>query len=466
MAAEMSIWIRERRGYLLAAEGVFLIAFCFWAFVRSANPDLIGTEKPMELAFINAILGSPNFPPHDPWLSGYAISYYYFGYVLVSMLIRLTGASSGVGFNLAIALIFGLTALGAYGLVYNLLALARKEMNQETGKPSLGLPSLGPFFILIFSNIEGFLEMLHARGLFWTSEAGQPVSGFWKWLDIQELTQPPAQPYTWMPNRPGGIVWWRASRVLGDYNLQGQFKEIIDEFPFFSYLLADMHPHVLAMPFGLMMVGVGLHVYLRREEGSFSLLGWKIPFSRSEFFLISILLGGMAFLNTWDILAFTALISGAIVVARVRDLGWAWSRLGEFLGIAILFGIFAVLLYTPFYLGFASQAGGILPSFVFFTRGVQLWVMFFPLLIPLLALLVYTLIRERDGWKRFLKGLGIAAIIVAGLWVSSYALSYLASQLPTLGQVFLDNLGASGISIFQVFRDSLFGFTDPNGVTH
>ena len=56
------------------------------AFVRAANPEILGTEKPMELAFINAILRSPAFPPHDPWLSGYAISYYYFGYVLVAML--------------------------------------------------------------------------------------------------------------------------------------------------------------------------------------------------------------------------------------------------------------------------------------------------------------------------------------------------------------------------------------------
>ena len=44
----------------------------------------------MELMFIDSILRSPSFPPHDAWLSGYAISYYYFGYVLTAMLAKLS----------------------------------------------------------------------------------------------------------------------------------------------------------------------------------------------------------------------------------------------------------------------------------------------------------------------------------------------------------------------------------------
>jgi len=99
---------------------LFLVAFAAWAVVRAANPEAVGTEKPMELAFINAILRSPNFPPHDPWLSGYAISYYYFGYVIIAMLAKFTGTAGGIAFNLGISLIFALSACGAFGLVYNL----------------------------------------------------------------------------------------------------------------------------------------------------------------------------------------------------------------------------------------------------------------------------------------------------------------------------------------------------------
>jgi len=73
------------------------------------------------LAFINAILRSEYFPPHDPWLSGFAISYYYFGYVIISMIAKITATPGSVAFNLGISLVFSLTAIGTYGIVFNLL---------------------------------------------------------------------------------------------------------------------------------------------------------------------------------------------------------------------------------------------------------------------------------------------------------------------------------------------------------
>ena len=89
-------WVKSNRAAVLTVEILFLLAFAFLAFVRANNPENTGTEKPMEMAFINAILRSPTFPPHDPWLSGYAISYYYFGYVLAAMLAKFTATSGGV----------------------------------------------------------------------------------------------------------------------------------------------------------------------------------------------------------------------------------------------------------------------------------------------------------------------------------------------------------------------------------
>ncbi len=275
---ELSGWLRQHLGMVLQGEALFLLAFAAWTVVRAANPDIFGTEKPMELAFINAILGSPTFPPHDPWLSGYAISYYYFGYVLVAMLARLTGTPGGVAFNLGVALVFALSALGAYGIVYDLLA----QLKQAGRRIALGLAWLGPFFVLIVSNLEGFLEMLYHRGLFWRADAsGQLTSPFWRWLDILELNQPPAPPFSWLPRLygTGSWWWWRASRVVQDYDFSGNPKEVIDEFPFFSYLLADLHPHVLAMPFALLAIGLALNLYftLRQQplvgEGLFRWLG-------------------------------------------------------------------------------------------------------------------------------------------------------------------------------------------------
>src|SRR5512134_3011038 len=119
--SEIASWYRENRRLVLTAEGLFLFAFGFMAFVRAANPEIVGTEKPMELMFINGIMNSPSFPPRDLWLSGYSISYYHFGYVMASMLALFTGVPATIAFNLMIALIFGLSAVGAYGILYNLL---------------------------------------------------------------------------------------------------------------------------------------------------------------------------------------------------------------------------------------------------------------------------------------------------------------------------------------------------------
>jgi uncharacterized membrane protein len=80
--------VREKARLVAATEALFLVAFFIWAVIRATMPDASGTEKPMELAFIHSILRSPTFPPQDPWLSGYAISYYYFGYVMVALLAR------------------------------------------------------------------------------------------------------------------------------------------------------------------------------------------------------------------------------------------------------------------------------------------------------------------------------------------------------------------------------------------
>src|SRR3990172_4769862 len=114
-------WLRDHRWLVVAYELVFLIAFAAWAVFRAHNPDLSTTEKPMEFAFMNAIGRSQTFPPHDPWLSGFGISYYYFGYVMMSSMMKLSSVNSGVAFSLSNALWFALTAAGAFALAANLL---------------------------------------------------------------------------------------------------------------------------------------------------------------------------------------------------------------------------------------------------------------------------------------------------------------------------------------------------------
>ena len=125
-------WWRENKPGVIASEVLFAVLLVGWAFVRAHQNNLTGTEKPMELMFMSAVQRSDTFPPNDAWMSGYAISYYYFGYVMSAMLSMLSGVWSTIGFNMTIALMFALTGLSAFGVVYN---LARSRVFQRRGSP-------------------------------------------------------------------------------------------------------------------------------------------------------------------------------------------------------------------------------------------------------------------------------------------------------------------------------------------
>src|SRR5258708_35857530 len=73
----------------------------------------------MELAFLNGILRSSYMPPLDPWFSGGTINYYYYGYVVIAALIKLTGIQPTTAFNLTIPTLFALTLGGAVAIGYS-----------------------------------------------------------------------------------------------------------------------------------------------------------------------------------------------------------------------------------------------------------------------------------------------------------------------------------------------------------
>jgi YYY domain-containing protein len=456
--SEIVDFLKSNLSLILTTEILFLAAFAFLAFVRSANPELTGTERPMELAFINGILRSPVFPPQDPWLSGYAISYYYFGYVMTAMFARLSGIPGSMAHNLMTSLIFALGAIGSYGILYNLLSVS--DRGPRTGDGSIPHSSFliphfsalfAPLFLLLVSNFEALLEVLHRLGLFWTKDAatGQYASAFWKWLDMKELSSAPTLPFQLMPDRY--LWWWRASRVIQDYDMKGNHLEVIDEFPFFSFLLGDLHPHVLAIPFGLLAIAVALNLFLGGWRGQINFpWGARLRINYTGFLFSALVIGGLAFLNTWDILIAATLLVGSYVFWRASEDGWSWDRLEDIFLLGLPLGFLAILLYFPFYLGFSSQAGGILPNLMYSTRGAHLWVMWGTLLIPILAYLIYVRAQaadEKPNWKlALILGFGFALL----LWIFSWLIGWIGSFVePDFVWMFLDSQGMTASELFN-----------------
>ena len=392
---EIREWLRATKKYCIASELVFLIAFLFIVSFRLGGPEVSGTEKPMEMMFINSILKSETFPPHDSWLSGYSISYYYFGYIMTAVLVMLSGVLSSVGFNLMLASVFAMAAVSAFGIVNDMLNLRRtaEDPDLKVRKGSL----LAPLFILIAGNLEGFLEVLHSLHIFWNADG---TSAFWNWIGLKELTEAPNRLATWDPTGRSGIWWWRASRVVGDTALEGSVKEVIDEFPMFSFELGDLHPHVLAIPFVLFAVGIALNALVRslhtEHEGPYFMEGLirddlSLRDTRMvkwicspDFLLTTVCIGALLFLNMWDFPFYFGLYCLCVTAAHVRTFCWDRNAFAVFFETALPLGAGCILSYLLFFMGFSSQAGGIALSGVFVTRPIHFLIMFGFFMVPVL----------------------------------------------------------------------------------
>ncbi|MEP7286768.1 MAG: DUF2298 domain-containing protein [Chloroflexota bacterium] len=409
-------WLRANWSHILAAELLFAVMFVGWATVRAMNPSLVATEKPMEMAFLNGIRRSATFPPHDPWMSGYAISYYHFGYIIMATLANLSGVSSGIAFNLALPLLFALTGLGAFGIAYDLVVtqlrhFTEKQKNEVLARqhyPSaLAIGVLAAVFVVVMGNLG-----TAAVEIPYQTCTASPA--YLKWMNLDERDAYPAQDAA-APGNCGttqsldpanwNYWWWfRYSRVVRDTDLTGQPLVIqpITEFPQFSFILSDMHPHVLALPFAMLIVGLSFNLVMRKRD----LYVWEVV-------LYALFTGGMIFLNSWDAVYF-GLVLGAEAVRRLTNNGTGQLTGRDWLGV-VRFGIALVgltaILYLPFFIGFRSQAGGIIPNVLWPTQFNQFFIMFGPFLVILGAFLIVEARRAGQTFNARLAVQAIAGII-------------------------------------------------------
>lgn len=395
--ATLLSWLKSNWQLVVIGEVLFLLAFAGWAYVRAHSPEIQFTEKPMELAFLNGIRMSDTFPPQDPWLSGYSISYYYFGYVIVAMLAQLSGVSSGVAFNLAIALLFALTALGSYGLIYNMVA----HYWQSQGKDARGIAPftalMAPIFTVLVGNLMGLVDTIHSRA--WLPE------GFWRWLDIAEVDSR-LNAVRWPPTtaRPGWW-WWRASRVIRERTPTGDEVGIqpIDEFPMFSFILGDMHPHVLILPFIMVVLVLAFHALVQSNN-----------LSKEQIGLYAVSFGALAFLNAWDFPIYGFVLGAMLFIKALHQRGNEEISIVQSISTTVIILCLGILLYLPWYISFSSQAGGILPNLIVATPFQQYFVMFGVFLPIIVLFLVDTAIRSevRPNWAA---GFGLAGGLLATL---------------------------------------------------
>ncbi|MBN1584640.1 MAG: hypothetical protein JXA89_28290, partial [Anaerolineae bacterium] len=417
-------WMREHWITILTVELVFTLAFVLWVAYKMVDPNIAITEKPMEFAFLNAIMRSDRFPAYDPWMSGYSISYYYFGYIMIATLAKFSGVPASLAFNLGTATLFALTASGAFGVAYNLVHVAAQRRRAETAvRMAIVYGIIAVLLIPLAGNLEGVLEFAHANGIgVKGNEPGNVTGPFWEWIDVKNLIRNGTVSETWYPT--DGWWWWRASRVIHDKGLTGNDMEVIDEFPAFSFLLGDMHPHVLAYPFVFLLIAL-----------AFNLLLVKTALPEAMWWLVYLCLGAVGFLNTWDMPFYFFILVVAYglnryfnpgldsqtwierAIAGIRNRVFAKNPvsmpvsetgtdaepasiprrspfwLNQVIYRAVELLLASVLLYLPYWLYARPKAGtGILPNLFNVSRFAHLFLMFGTFFVVLVVWLVVVLV--------------------------------------------------------------------------
>jgi len=390
-------WLRRRRRLLFVWEAVFLVGFVLFAVLRSHEPAVSATEKPMDMAFLNAFLAAQTLPTQDTWLAGFSVPYYYFGYFVLACLGKLNGAEPGVAYNLAAATVPALAMLGLTALTWNLA----KAAGVQTVWSAAGAAT-ATVLALFCGNLGTFFEYLVARG--WLS----PAAG--ETLGINHFAES-VTPGVWPPLTDSW--WFHASRVIPNLKPDG-----IDEFPFFSALLSDLHPHFVALPFELLVLTVAAAHVVSRGATLRSI--WTQG-------LAVLALGGLLVINTWDIAPFWLLYIGLSLYAAVlREPRWRWRWAA-----AVLTPLGGVVLYAPYFVGYAGPPLG-LGIVGDRTPFGSLLVLFGWAIVLLAALGLFTrwCIGERRGWIITWVGAaaGLALIILGqpGLGVLVALLALLA----------------------------------------
>ncbi|MEZ4658212.1 MAG: DUF2298 domain-containing protein [Caldilineaceae bacterium] len=194
---------------------------------------------------------------------------------------------------------------------------------------------LAPFFVTIIGNLDGFAQIVRAL-------ANQSVSQFQSALPGLE---------TLVHAVSGLRVLLANGQPLPAYDFWGPSRVIpatINEFPYWSFLFADLHPHLIGMP--LTALFLSLLLVLVREYAVVGRLALRRGLSLLVFF--SLLLGTLTSVNFWEAPTYLGLGLLGFVVAQYFGRGrinWPLTVLA-----ALGYGALTYLLYYPF---FANYVG-------------------------------------------------------------------------------------------------------------
>ena len=352
----------------LLEEIIFIIAFLFWSYIRSFQPDIHGLEKYMDFGILNSILRSEFFPPKDIWFTPLPINYYYFGHLTTAVLTKLSNIPSNITFNLMIASIFAFTFVGSFSIGANLISILTSEepirspQRWRLTTPLRWFSITGGLLTAFLVSLSGNLQTIYS---FFKNYVGDNPVPFWH-LPFSFSTFPNSY---WYPN---------ATRFI---------HNTIHEFPLYSFVVSDLHGHVLDIPIVLLTIALLLSFITKSQItnlpagkaghksqinsknkniknskvlnlGNWRLFGaWNFEF---EILLLAFLLAVMYMTNAWDGFIYF-LLTGFVICFLGWQRQYRYSTIGLLVVLVFIGSIIFSYPFNHFFKPFVSGIGLICP---------------------------------------------------------------------------------------------------------
>ncbi|MCJ7786929.1 DUF2298 domain-containing protein, partial [Patescibacteria group bacterium] len=310
------LWRSSWRIFLFE-EVLFLLGLVFWSLVRGFQPDIHGLEKFMDFGFVNSILNSRFFPPADMWLAGKTINYYYFGHLVTAVLTKISNLDSAIAYNLMIATIFALSLTAAFSLGSNFVfSIMRKPLSKRQKRLAIILGLLSALTLTLGGNLHS---------LYWF------------------LTHHFSFANYWYPDATRFIV-----------QQFGAADNTIHEFPLYSFVVADLHGHLINLPMVLLFISLVFSLFINKK---FLIGNWKLKVG--NLLLPGLILGVFYMTNAWDLPIYFLVLGLAIFCANYQKFGFKLKTFIRTITLALGCFVFAIFFSLPFHFQFKSIASGI-----------------------------------------------------------------------------------------------------------
>lgn len=338
----------------LDGEVIFTLFFLLWTYAAGFRPAAYGTEKFMDYGFMMAMMRSRELPAKDLWYAGGTLNYYYGGQYFAVWLTKLTSTQVAQTYNLMRTLVAGFAFALPFTLVRQMI-LDKKQLQKKEKVAILGgiLAGAG---VSLAGNMHYVL-----------------VGKILPW--VKNILGLPAEDYTyWFPN---------STRYIGYYP-EGNDKTI-HEFPSYSFVLGDLHAHVVNVMFVLAVICVIYAMVQKYRDRSENIVrknlisikekgclqkDWKNSILRSlgepYVLVFAFFIGLFHWTNYWDFVIYYVMGGMGVIYCNFLRFGDV-SQMRERLTLtAIHSGIHAVWVFVlgsifalPFTLQFETMVSGI-----------------------------------------------------------------------------------------------------------